>query len=277
MNDSAHAPLPGGTPHPALVAPLRSGRYDRDELEITGRLLTASNATFLTRLQGDGLDLQCVYKPTQGERPLWDFPINTLGRREVAAFEVSRAAGFDCVPVTVFVEGPLGPGSLQVWVESEDDAVARLVDLVPSRKVPKRGWFRCVVGLDADDAAVAVIHRDDPALRRLAVFDVLVNNADRKGGHILSSEGHLFGIDHGVTFNVEHKLRTLLWGWGGSELDDDERELVRRTRDEAPAVLVGLLDDEEVDALTRRADLLLSRGRLPRPRGQWPSIPWPPF
>jgi uncharacterized repeat protein (TIGR03843 family) len=276
--NAAHAPGPDeAAAHPALTLPLRSGRYDRDELEITGRLLTASNATFLTRLQADGLDVQCVYKPTQGERPLWDFPINTLGRREVAAFEVSRVAGFDCVPVTVFVEGPLGPGSLQVWVDSEDDAVAQLVDLVPSRKVPKHGWFRCVEGLDADDSAVAVIHRDDRVLRRLAVFDVCVNNADRKGGHILSSEGHLFGIDHGVTFNVDHKLRTLLWGWGGSELDDDERELVRRVRDEAPAVLVGLLDDEEVDALSRRADLLLSRGRLPRPRGQWPSIPWPPF
>ena len=267
-----------GARHPALTAPLRSGRLDRDELEITGRLLSASNATFLGQLRTDGLDLACVYKPTQGERPLWDFPTDTLGRREVAAYEVSRAAGFDCVPVTVFVDGPLGPGSLQVWVESEDDAVARLVDLVPSRKVPKQGWFRCVEGLDADDSAVAVIHADDPALRQLAVFDVLVNNADRKGGHILSSEGHLFGIDHGVTFNVENKLRTLLWGWGGSELTETERELVRRARDEAPAVLVGLLDDEEIDVFTRRADRLLDRNRLPRPpRGQWPSIPWPPF
>ena len=221
--------------------------------------------------------MQCVYKPTEGERPLWDFPLRTLGRREVAAFEISRAAGFDCVPVTVFIDGPLGPGSLQVWIDSEDDAVARLVDLVPSRKVPKQGWFRCVEGLDADDSAVAVIHADDPALRRLAVFDVLVNNADRKGGHILSSEGHLFGIDHGVTFSVDHKLRTLLWGWGGSELTETERDLVRRARDDGPAVLVGLLDDEEVEAMVRRADLLLNRNRLPRPRGQWPSIPWPPF
>ncbi|SEQ17205.1 SCO1664 family protein [Microlunatus flavus] len=267
-----------GAPHRALTLPLRSGRYERDELEVTGRLLSASNATFLTRLRADGLDVECVYKPTQGERPLWDFPVDTLGRREVAAYEVSHAAGFDCVPVTVFVEGPLGPGSLQAWVDSEEDAVSRLVDLVPSRKVPKTGWFRCVEGLDADDSAVSVIHADDPALRRLAVFDVLVNNADRKGGHILSSEGHLFGIDHGVTFNVDPKLRTLLWGWAGTELTETERELVRRARDEAPAVLVGLLDDEEVDVFTRRAERLLDRGHLPRPpRGQWPSIPWPPF
>jgi uncharacterized repeat protein (TIGR03843 family) len=269
VTHAARDPHETGSRHPALTAPLRSGRLERDELELTGRLLTASNATFLG---------QCVYKPTQGERPLWDFPTDTLGRREVAAYEVSRVAGFDCVPVTVFIDGPLGPGSLQVWVESEDDAVARLVDLVPSKKVPRQGWFRCVEGLDADDSAVAVIHADDPALRRLAVFDVLVNNADRKGGHILSSEGHLFGIDHGVTFNVDPKLRTLLWGWGGTELTEDERTLVRRARDEAPAALVGLLDDDEVAMLARRADLLLSRNRLPRaPRGQWPSIPWPPF
>ena len=275
MTDAARADLPR---HHALTAPLQSGRLERDELEITGRLLSASNATFLAELRTGEQPLQCVYKPTQGERPLWDFPIDTLGRREVAAYEVSRAGGFDCVPVTVFIDGPLGPGSLQVWVDSEDDAVARLVDLVPSRKVPQHGWFRCVEGLDADDSAVAVIHADDPALRRLAVFDVLVNNADRKGGHILSSEGHVFGIDHGVTFNVENKLRTLLWGWAGTELTDDERALVQRTRDEAPAVLVGLLDDDEVAMLARRADLLLSRNRLPRaPRGQWPSIPWPPF
>ena len=191
---------------------------------------------------------------------------------------MSRAAGFDCVPVTVFIDGPLGPGSLQVWVESEDDAVARLVDLVPSRKVPKRGWFRCVEGLGADDTAVAVIHADDPALRRLAVFDVLVNNADRKGGHILSSEGHLFGIDHGVTFHVENKLRTLLWGWGGSELTEDERDArapgPRRGpgRPGRPARRRG---DRRAapDAPTACSTATTSRARA----GQWPSIPWPPF
>ena len=132
-------------------------------------------------------------------------------------------------------------------------------------------------GLDADDSAVAVIHADDPALRRLAVFDVLANNADRKGGHVLSSEGHVFGIDHGVTFNTEPKLRTLLWGWGGTELTEVERGLVRRAREEAPVALAGLLAEDEIEQTVRRADQLLGRNRLPRPRGQWPSIPWPPF
>jgi uncharacterized repeat protein (TIGR03843 family) len=273
----SNAAADGAAGHPALTAALGSGRLGQDELEITGRLLQASNATFLTQLHTAEVDVQCVYKPTEGERPLWDFPVRTLGRREVAAYEISRAGGFDCVPVTVFVDGPLGPGSLQVWVESEDDAVAELVDLVPSRSLPREGWFRCVEGLDADDSAVSVIHADHPGLRRLAVFDVLVNNADRKGGHILASDGHVFGVDHGISFHVDTKLRTLLWGWAGSELTEPERALVRRAREAAPEVLNGLLDEQEVEALLRRADLLLNRNRLPRPRGQWPSIPWPPF
>lgn len=267
----------GGSEHPALATPLPSTRLTPEELEITGRLLSASNATFLTRLRVGDLDVQCVYKPTQGERPLWDFPRHSLGRREVAAYEVSRAAGFDCVPVTVFVDGPLGPGSLQRWVDSEEDAVADLIDIVPSRRVPSQGWFRCVEGLDADDSAVCVIHADHPGLRRMAVFDVLVNNADRKGGHILASDGHVFGVDHGVSFHTDPKLRTLLWGWGGAELTESERALIGRARETASEVLAGLIDDAEVAALVHRADVLLSRNRLPRPRGQWPSIPWPPF
>ncbi len=266
-----------GPEHPALATVLPSVRLGRDELEITGRLLSASNATFLAQLRTQDLDVACVYKPTQGERPLWDFPRSTLGRREVAAYEISRAAGFDCVPVTAFVDGPLGPGSLQLWVDSEDDAVADLVDLVPSRQVPSQGWFRCVEGLDADDSAVCVIHADHPGLRRMAVFDVVVNNADRKGGHILASDGHVFGVDHGVSFHPDPKLRTLLWGWGGAELTEAERALIGRARETAPAVLAGLIDEPEIDAVIHRADVLLSRNRLPRPRGQWPSIPWPPF
>jgi len=190
---------------------------------------------------------------------------------------VSRIGGFDCVPVTVLAEGPLGPGSLQAWVDSEEDAVAELVDLVPSRAVPASGWFRCVDGLGGDDEAVSVIHADDPRLRMLAVFDVLINNADRKGGHILASEGCVFGVDHGVSFHTDHKLRTLLWGWAGSALHDHERDAVAKAREDGPDQLTALLSEAEVEAFVRRADLLLSRNRLPRPRGQWPSIPWPPF
>jgi uncharacterized repeat protein (TIGR03843 family) len=249
----------------------------RASVQITGRLLQASNATFLAELETDGKTIECVYKPLEGERPLWDFPHRTLGLREVAAYEVSRIGGFDCVPVTVLADGPFGPGSLQVWVEVDEAATNKLVDLVPSSAVPKQGWFASVEGLDADDRPVSVIHADVADLRLLAVFDVLINNADRKGGHILGSAGRVFGVDHGVSFHTDHKLRTLLWGWAGSELNLRELAAVRKARDEAPDQLGELLSDQEIAALVRRADLLLSRRRLPRPRGEWPSIPWPPF
>ncbi len=258
--------------HPALTATLTEG-----ELRISGRLMQASNATFLTELTAGDSCRQCVYKPVEGERPLWDFPHRTLGLREVAAYEVSRIGGFDCVPVTVFVDGPLGPGSLQAWVDVDEDETNQLVDLVPSKDVPAQGWFSCVDGLDAQDRPVSVIHADVPDLRLLAVFDVLINNADRKGGHILGSEGRVFGVDHGVSFHTDHKLRTLLWGWAGAELTEREREAVRQARDHAPDQLDTLLSELEIAAMIRRADLLLHRGRMPRPRGEWPSIPWPPF
>ena len=164
-------------PHPALTADLA-----RAELQITGRLLQASNATFLAELQTDGETIECVYKPLEGERPLWDFPHRTLGFREVAAYQVSRIGGFDCVPVTVLADGPFGPGSVQVWVDVDETATNKLVDLVPSSAVPKQGWFTSVEGLDANDRPVSVIHADVADLRLLAVFDVLINNADRKGG-----------------------------------------------------------------------------------------------
>ncbi len=258
--------------HPALVAQLGDG-----ELTVTGRLLQASNATFLAELSIDAGPVECVYKPTEGERPLWDFPHRTLGYREVAAYEVSRLGGFDCVPVTVFVDGPLGPGSLQAWVDVDEDATGQLVDLVPTAAVPAEGWFSCVQGLDVDDRPVTVIHADRPELRMLAVFDVLINNADRKGGHILGSAGRVFGVDHGVCFHTDHKLRTLLWGWAGAELTSRELKAVRQAREKAPDRLDELLSEQEVAAFIRRADLLLHRKRLPRPRGEWPSIPWPPF
>ena len=260
-------------PHPALTAELAQA-----ELEITGRLLQASNATFLAELQtSDGDRSSASTSRFEGERPLWDFPHRTLGLREVAAYEVSRIGGFDCVPVTVFIEGPFGPGSLQVWVEVDEAASTKLVDLVPSSALPKQGWFSSVEGLDGDDRPVSVIHADVADLRLLAVFDVLINNADRKGGHILGSAGRVFGVDHGVSFHTDHKLRTLLWGWAGCELNRRELAAVRKARDEAPDQLGELLSEREIAALVRRADLLLTRRRMPRPRGEWPSIPWPPF
>ncbi len=258
--------------HPALTTELSDG-----ELELTGRLMQASNATFLSRLKSDDVQVDCVYKPIKGERPLWDFPTSTLGLREVAAYEVSRIGGFDVVPVTVLADGPAGLGSLQVWVETTEGDNEQLVDLVPTRDLPKPGWFDVVDGMDPHERSVSVVHADHPDLRLLAVFDVLVNNADRKGGHILFSCGRVFGVDHGISFHTEHKLRTLLWGWAGTELNDRELAAVARARNDAPDQLGQLLDDGEIQAFVNRADLLLRRQRMPRPRGGGPAIPWPPF
>jgi uncharacterized repeat protein (TIGR03843 family) len=258
--------------HPALTTELGNG-----ELELVGRLMQASNATFLSQLRTETAQIDCVYKPIKGERPLWDFPTHTLGLREVAAYEVSRIGGFDVVPVTVLADGPAGLGSLQVWVETVEGENEQLVDLVPTRSLPKPGWFDVVEGMDPHETSVSVVHADHPDLRMLAVFDVLVNNADRKGGHILYSDGSVFGVDHGISFHTDNKLRTLLWGWAGCELDDREIAAVTRARDDAPEQLTELLDAYEIEAFVNRAEALLRRRRLPKPRGSGPAIPWPPF
>lgn len=261
--------------HPALDARLDSG-----ELEITGRLLQASNVTLLATLTDPeaGTALECVYKPIKGERPLWDFPDGTLALREVAAYEVSRAGGFDLIPVTVLVDGPLGPGSLQAWVDVDEEAEETLIDLVPVSALPREGWFTCVEGYGMDETPVAVIHADHDRLRLMAALDVLLNNADRKGGHILASGGDVFGVDHGICFHTEPKLRTLLWGWAGAELRPAELACVERAAAEAPPVLRKLLAEEEVEAFLDRAARLLETRRFPRPRSDdHRTVPWPPF
>jgi uncharacterized repeat protein (TIGR03843 family) len=262
--------------HPALTTAPSDG-----ELEIVGRLRQASNQTFLARITstdgGRPMIFQGVYKPVKGERPLWDFPEHTLGLREVAAYRVSKLGGFDVVPVTTLIDGPFGLGSIQVWVDSVPGEVDQLVDLVPIDAVPERGWFPVVEGYAADDSPIAVVHADDARLRLLAVFDALINNADRKGGHILASQGRVFGVDHGICFHTEDKLRTLLWGWAGKPLVEDERARIQRVLDGAIDELDGLLSEAEIEALLGRAEDLLITGRLPYPNGDWHTIPWPPF
>lgn len=162
-------------------------------------------------------------------------------------------------------------------MDSVPEEVDQLVDLVPIDQVPERGWFPIVEGYAADDRPIAVVHADDPRLRSLAVFDALVNNADRKGGHVLASRGRVFGVDHGICFHTENKLRTLLWGWAGRPLSDDERARIGAVLGGAADELADLLDPEEIDALLRRGERLLSRGRLPSPHHDWHTIPWPPF
>ncbi|MFB9321415.1 SCO1664 family protein [Cryptosporangium minutisporangium] len=250
------------------------------ELQIEGRLVDASNATLLAAVSANGITAACVYKPVRGERPLWDFPDGTLAGREVSTYLLDQTLGWDLVPPTLLRDGPFGPGMCQLWIESE--SVDELVDLMPRERVPK-GWFPVFGGVDGGGRDVVVAHADDTRLRRLAVLDSVANNADRKGGHLLlTAKGHLYGVDHGLCFHEEPKLRTLLWGWGGEPLEAEEIEALTRLRAELESgplreALEDHLTDAEVRATVARVDRMLRTGRFPRPAGSRHTVPWPPF
>ncbi len=254
-----------------MTADLESG-----ELELTGRINTASNTTFLGTIDG----VQVVYKPASGEAPLWDFPGNDLANREVAAYLVSEALGWNIVPRTWLREGPLGRGMVQLWREPDPEQDA--VELVPAERVPDAGWRFVFEGSDERDRPIALVHEDTAPLRRMAVFDIIVNNADRKGAHILEMPGgHRHGVDHGLTFHVDHKLRTVLWGWLGESLSDEELAGVTHVRSALAGDLGGslslLISDVELASFAGRCDRLLADGRFPEPRGNMPAVPWPLF
>lgn len=246
------------------------------ELTLHGRVLPASNATFVGEIEG----VRVVYKPIAGERPLWDFPDGTLAAREVGAYAVSEALGWDVVPPTILGDGPHGPGMVQLWRDEDDDQAP--VDIVGQGEVLD-GYRHVFDGLDAHDRPVSLVHEDSAALRRMALFDVVVNNADRKGGHVLPmADGHRHGVDHGLTFHVEHKLRTVLWGFVGEPITDDEAAGLRRLGTaligDLGTLLTGMLTEEEVALTQRRLARLLSDATFPAPASAaYPVIPWPPF
>jgi uncharacterized repeat protein (TIGR03843 family) len=261
----------------------------RGELEVAGRIVDASNATLLATVTADGVSASCVYKPVAGERPLWDFPRGTLALREVASFVLSDAAGFDVVPPTVLREGPFGAGSIQLWVEPCDSAGAAaaepgagLVDVVAQAAVPQ-GWCHVLDAYGGHGEPVALVHADDERLARMAVFDVLANNADRKGGHVLRGPGEqVLGVDHGLTFHVDNKLRTVLWGWAGQRLPEALLEPVEQVAalladGRLADALAELVAPAELEALRDRTGVLLRRRRFPEPEEGRPLIPWPPF
>ncbi|MFZ5850786.1 MAG: SCO1664 family protein [Actinomycetota bacterium] len=267
-------------PGPAAPTEATSGTLHllRDgQLEVVGRLVDASNATLFCRVRAGDVSADCVYKPVAGERPLWDFPEGTLGRREVAAYLLATASGWPLVPPTVWRPGgPFGPGMCQLWVEEQP---RRLVDVVPAGAVP-RGWRHVLDARGPGGREVSLVHADDPRLRRMAVLDAVLNNADRKGGHVLCGpEDAVFGVDHGVCFHVEDKLRTVLWGWAGEPLDPELTRGLRRLWRALTGRLGGRLRDllhpEEVTATTARLEGLLAAGTFPLPGTGWPAIPWP--
>jgi uncharacterized repeat protein (TIGR03843 family) len=254
---------------------LRSGT-----VELEGRLVDASNTTLLAFVTLDGLSARCVYKPVRGERPLWDFPDGTLAGREVSAYLVSQATGWGLVPPTVLRDGPLGPGACQLWIEEPTDAEP-LVGFVPAGELPT-GWMRVASARDEDGDAYFLAHADDPRLARLAVLDVVINNADRKGGHVLiGPDGQVYGCDHGVSFHVEPKLRTVLWGWTGRVLPDESVDVLGKLladlRGDLGATLKEHLTGHEVGRVRARIRKLLETACYPEPAGDWPAVPWPPM
>lgn len=222
-------------------------------LKVTGRLVDASNATlYATSTLGEA-ELTCIYKPVAGERPLWDFAEGTLANREFASFLVSEQLGFHLVPLTVLRDGPYGLGMAQEWITLDES-----IDLA------------------------SFFSSDHPELRAMALFDAIINNTDRKIGHLLPiDQERVLGCDHGVTFHVENKLRTVLWQWADEHFTEGEIEILERAHQlllgELGAQLKAFLTQDEIEATCSRVQNLIQRGRFPLPSPDWPAIPWPAF
>ncbi|WP_037843740.1 SCO1664 family protein [Streptomyces sp. NRRL F-6628] len=301
--------VPPGPVTTAPAEPARSGSVTAlltgGELTVRGRIAEASNAVLHCTVVHQGRTAACVYKPVAGEHPLWDFPDGTLAQREVAAYEVCAALGWELIPPTVLREGPYGPGMVQLWIDQADEEpgepagpggapeagenasgpvpVGHLLALADAERPAPEGWRAIGLAEVPGGGTALLVHADDARLRRLAVLDAVINNSDRKGGHLLTSaDGRLHGIDHGVTFHTEDKLRTLLWGWAGEPLPEEAVTALGRLAaalgEDAPLTtrLAALLTPAEVAALRDRVAALLASGTHPVPGGEWPAIPWPP-
>ncbi len=245
-------------------------------LEPIGQLRDASNGSLLCR---DNSETLFVYKPVSGERPLWDFPDNTLCQREVAAANLDSLLGWGLVPPTSWVDqGPAGPGMVQKWITEVDEL--RPVNIFDTHGVPK-GWLSILQAVDQRGTPVTLAHDASESLARMALFDAVVNNADRKAGHVLSDEhGRIFAIDHGVCFNEEPKLRTVLWGWVDQQISQSllaDLANLQVALGDFHQQIDPFLSLAEAGELRGRVEELLRSGVFPRPSADWPAIPWPVF
>jgi uncharacterized repeat protein (TIGR03843 family) len=254
----------------------------RADLVVLGALADASNLALLVRLGDDNGPL-AIYKPIDGERPLWDFPDGSLAAREVAAHVISAAGGWDVVPETVLRDGPRGQGSVQRWVGDPQTLPEYVVDLVAPDAIPD-GWLAVLRGEDERGNPVVVVHEDTAQVRGVAAFDAVINNSDRKGSHLVREGDRIRGFDHGVSLHTDDKLRTVLWGFAGQPLSPADLARVATVRDALGAAASGLRRDlaplltpAEVTALEARCTTLLERTAYPLPSGEWPAIPWPPL
>lgn len=217
-------------------------------MRVVGRLIDASNATLLAEIEFDNQTQKVIYKPVAGEKPLWDFQDGNLAHREYCAFLLSNRAGFDLVPNTVLRDGPFGFGMVQEWIDTDEE-----IDIINFGQ------------------------SDDSQLKRMAIFDAIINNTDRKYGHLLYKEGKLLGCDHGVTFHSEDKLRTVIWQFSGEKIDKQEMLLIESASAlDYPNLFESYLTQDEIAAIYERINQLLKSGRFPSPSENWPAIPWPP-
>ena len=222
---------------------------DVGELSVEGRFVDASNATLFAKSVLEEIEVSVIYKPIAGERPLWDFPDGNLAGREVSAYLLSEELGLHLVPYTILREGPFGPGMVQEWIEIDEE-----LDIVE------------------------IAQSTHPAIRAMALFDAIINNTDRKYGHILpKSNEEIFGCDHGVTFHEDPKLRTVLWQFTNEKFTQAERKIIENAIEVSKALLSEHLTDREIEALIERSRQLLERGAFPEPSQDWPAVPWPPF
>ncbi|WP_265446545.1 SCO1664 family protein [Flexivirga meconopsidis] len=250
------------------------------ELEIEGQLTDASNVALRVWVSSDEDRIPAVYKPIRGERPLWDFPDGTLAGREVASYLIAEAGGWDCIPVTALrQDGPLGPGSVQQWVgplDERDDPDLLRIDApmaVPDGYLP-------VLGVrDEADSPLVVSHAASDALRAVALLDVVLNNADRKGSALIVDAGRLYAVDHGLTLHVEDKLRTVLWGFAGDTFEAADLDRLKRLADALNGAfgerLCAVIQPDEVAALRARVESLIRTGRFPEPPEHRHPLPWP--
>ncbi|TRZ58287.1 MAG: phosphatidylinositol kinase [Streptomycetaceae bacterium] len=221
------------------------------DLVVTGRLVDASNATLYAEVTNGTESMNCIYKPIAGERPLWDFPEGALAHREYAAYVLSERLGFDVVPLTILRDGPYGFGMVQEWIEIDES-----IDLS------------------------IYFSSNNPDLRSMAIFDAIINNTDRKIGHLLPTvSGHLYGCDHGVTFHAQDKLRTVLWQWSGDPLTENEITMLRQAlvKLDSEMDLSPYLTQAEREALILRVQRLIATAVMPVPNPDWPAVPWPAF
>jgi uncharacterized repeat protein (TIGR03843 family) len=265
-------------PGMSLNGPAAKELLARGSLEVEGRLVDASNVTLFCKIELDGMVGNAVYKPVSGERPLWDFPDGTLAGREVATFLVAEASGLGAIPPTALRDGPFGEGMVQLWVQTGED---ELVDVRAPDALPD-DWRIVLHAHDRLGEPAVLAHADHADMRELAVLDIVVNNTDRKGGHVLAgADGRVYGVDHGICLHSEPKLRTVLWGWIGEPLPAEVVEKLHALRSDIDGKLGEVLSEHltgfEIQSIVNRTEQLLSDGVFPTPSDDWRAVPWPLF